>query len=154
MIVCIIKKAEIPRSNKKKHKQTVHLPYPENEFRILSQPHTLLFWRIVIFTKVYHYHNIVLLYSFAVAFLYIYGKKKNKQWPLPFFFVRKQTKKNSWHFSFFIHPAIRSKHSIHAYLPIDCVPLVILIFQVLVIHAWTAIFKRIQCSQPFSFLNC
>ena len=94
MIVCIIKKTEIPRSNKKKHKQTVHLPYPENEFRILSQPHTLLFWRIVIFTKVYHYHNIVLLYSFAVAFLYIYGKKKNKQWPLPFFFfVRKQTKK-------------------------------------------------------------
>ena len=95
MIVCIIKKTEIPRSNKKKHKQTVHLPYPENEFRILSQPHTLLFWRIVIFTKVYHYHNIVLLYSFAVAFLYIYGKKKNKQWPLPFFFVRKQTKKKT-----------------------------------------------------------
>ena len=154
MWLCVLSKKPkfLDRTRKNINKQCTS--HTENEFRILSQPHTLLFWRIVIFTKVYHYHNIVLLYSFAVAFLYIYGKKKNKQWPLPFFFVRKQTKKNSWHFSFFIHPAIRSKHSIHAYLPIDCVPLVILIFQVLVIHAWTAIFKRIQCSQPFSFLNC
>ena len=100
MWLCVLSKKPkfLDRTRKNINKQCTS--HTENEFRILSQPHTLLFWRIVIFTKVYHYHNIVLLYSFAVAFLYIYGKKKNKQWPLPFFFVRKQTKKTPGTFPF------------------------------------------------------
>lgn len=92
-----------------------------------------------------------------LSYIFIEERKKTKTCPTRFCFSqskKNKRKKNTilalFFLPFFIHPAIRSKHSIHAYLPIDRLsPLefrLLDIFQSSIIHAWTAIFKRISSS--------